>query len=552
MNSQRQPPASPLLPAHQHSHLHLHNSYSGHPTPGSQLLPQQPQNPPSRKPSIVEILSSPPPLPATPDHEDINSFSLSRHTSSSSRSSVLTGNNNHHSASVVGLDWLEIPLSELTELNKLISINSSYSVQSAFETLVNHNLTSIPVALSPTDLHELANCLTFDYSDLNTYLLIVMNKINPNDLSVEELGSPDWTSQQKQELLMHNIAKAKRGEEVPVDFIVKLHPKNPFLKFSESETLYRAMEALGNGVHRVAITDPNDKNKITGILSQRRLIKYMWENARRFNNLDFFLNSTLQDLQIGSNKPIFIYEDQPLIEALQKMFNERVSSLAVINKTKNLIGNISIVDVKNVSSTKNSHLLFKSVLNFISYNLSQKGIEEGQDQFPIFHVNNQSSLGRVIAKLVATQSHRLWIVEGRTSVHTHSNSISGGSISDGPSTIEAALNTTQENTPNILQLPATSEGRPGKLIGVVTLTDILGLFAQSKSNGRRIDPQAARNQRRRSSTSTTRSSIDGIPPSAGIVGYTPGQQPPLSPSANQQEIFRKSYITDKKSGVFNK
>lgn len=553
MNSQRQPPASPLLPAHQHSHLHLHNPHGGHHQLGSQLLPQQPQNTPSRKPSIVEILSSPPPLPATPDHEDLNSFSLSRHTSSSSRSSILTGNNSgtHHSGSVVGLDWLEIPLSELTELNKLISINSSYSVQSAFETLLTHNLTSIPVSLSPTNLHELANCLTFDYSDLNTYLLIVMNKINPNDLSVEELGSPGWTLQQKQELLMHNIAKAKRGEEVPVDFIVKLHPKNPFLKFSESDTLYRAMEALGNGVHRVAITDPHDKNKITGILSQRRLIKYMWENARRFNNLDFFLNSTLQDLKIGSNTPIFIYEDQMLIEALQKMFNERVSSLAVINKTKNLIANISIVDVKNVSSTKNSHLLFKSVLNFISYNLSQKGIEEGQDQFPIFHVNNQSSLGRVIAKLVATQSHRLWIVEGRTSVHTHSNSISGGSISDGPSTIEAILNT-QEGAPNVQQLPAQTEGRPGKLIGVVTLTDILGLFAQSKSNGRRIDPQAARNQRRRSSTSTTRSSIDGIPASSGIAGPTSGQQPPPSPSANQQEIFRKSYITDKKSGVFNK
>ena len=54
------------------------------------------------------------------------------------------------------------------------------------------------------------------------------------------------------------------------------------------------METLGNGVHRIAITN-EEGNKITGILSQRRLIKYMWENARRFPSLDFYLTSTLQD-----------------------------------------------------------------------------------------------------------------------------------------------------------------------------------------------------------------------------------------------------------------
>ena len=46
------------------------------------------------------------------------------------------------------------------------------------------------------------------------------------------------------------------------------------------------METLGNGVHRIAITN-EEGNKITGILSQRRLIKYMWENARRFLHWTF-------------------------------------------------------------------------------------------------------------------------------------------------------------------------------------------------------------------------------------------------------------------------
>lgn len=486
-----------------------------------------------RRASIVEMLSSPPPLPVNPEGDDIHSISLSRKTSMSSRaSSVARG-------SVAGIDWAEIPLADLTESNKLIYIDKSYSVQKAFETLAQHNLTSVPVSVNEKDPSDLTNCLSFDYSDLNTYLLLIMNKVNFNELNFSGIGGPEDTPQEKQDKLVTIINKAKRGEEVPVDFIVKLHPKNPFVKFKELDTLYKVMETLGNGVHRVAITD-NSSSKITGILSQRRLIKFMWENARRFPSLDYYLNATLQELQVGSNNPISINGDQPLIEALYKMFMERVSSLAVVDKNKTLLGNISIVDVKNVSSSKNSHMLFKSVLSFISYNLSQKGIEEGQDQYPIFHVNNLSSLGRVIAKLVATKSHRLWIVENRAQT-PHNSVAMGGSIVDAnysfnsssssastsasnsvqqspkatPMTIEATLN--QQNS---IPTPISDSRVPDKLVGVISLTDILGLFAQTKTL-KKVDPLFARNQRRRSSTSTTRSSVDS--------------------TTTGQDIFRKSY-----------
>lgn len=494
----------------------------------------------SRKPSIVEMLSSPPPLPADHHHNPSDDFSLSRNTSVSSKSSSL------FQQSMMASDWNDILLADLTESNKLIAINSSYSVQKAFETLISHDLTSLPVALSKTN-YDLSNCLSFDYSDLNTYLLLIMNKINFNALSINEIADDngaELSMQQKHDKLVSLINKAKKGEEVPVDFIVKLHPKNPFLKFKESETLLKAVEAFGNGAHRVAIID--NQNKITGILSQRRAIKFFWENARRFPSLEFLWNTSLQDLKIGSTNPITIQGDQPLIEALQKMFNENVSSLAVIDKNKQLVGNISIVDVKNVSSTKNSHLLFKPVTTFISYNLSQKGIEKGQDQFPIFHVNQQTSLGRVIAKLVATQSHRLWIVESRGSSHFSSTSSTSGAVNT--STIETALSSAEAAASAAAATTVSQDsGRPGKLIGVVTLTDILGLFAAHKS-GIKIDPQTARNNRRRSSTLTTRSSLDAASAHAVVGG--PSSSPSTPMALINQEMFRKSYQTGKSDNVF--
>ncbi|KAF3985241.1 hypothetical protein FT663_05161 [Candidozyma haemuli var. vulneris] len=482
----------------------------------------------SRKHSIVEMLSSPPPLPVDGHQASIDDFSLSRNTSVSSRaSSVFQAGGNTRN------DWPDVILGDLAESNKLIAINRTYSVQKAFETLISHNLTSLPVSCS-TDSSDLSNCLSFDYSDLNTYLLLIMNKIAISDLCVDDIPDENGdtnalTPQQKHEKLHQLVARAKKGEEVPVDFIVRLHPKTPFVRLKDNESLFKAVESFGNGVHRVAIVD--NANKITGILSQRRTIRFLWENARRFPSLEFLLNSSLQDLKIGSTSPITIQGDQPLIEALQKMFDERVSSLAVIDKNKSLVGNISIVDVKNVSSTKNSHLLFKPVTNFISYNLSQKGIERGQDQFPIFHVSQQSSLGRVIAKLVATESHRLWIVETRGASHI-------GSASGPPSTVEAALSN---------EGIQPESGRPGKLVGVVTLTDILGLFAHHKS-GVKIDPQTARNHRRRSSTSTTRSSIESSHlPSGNTTASTPTSQPHLQPN---QDMFRKTYQTGQRESAF--
>lgn len=501
---------APQLPIANHQQLHPH-----HPSV-------------SRKPSIVEMLSSPPPLPVEHQHNPNDDFSLSRNTSISSRASSIL------QQTMAGSDWTDVLLADLAESNKLICINSSYSIQRAFETLIAHDLTSLPVAVSKTD-YDLSNCLSFDCSDLNTYLLLVMNKINLNELSTsalfEDEGRP-LTQEEKQERLLMMISKAKKGEEVPVDFIVRLHPKNPFLKFKEGESLFKAVEAFGNGVHRVAIL--NNENRITGILSQRRMIKFFWENARRFPSLEFLLSSTLQDLKIGSTHPITIFGDQSLIEALQKMFDERVSSLAVIDRNKFLVGNISIVDVKNVSSTKNSHYLFKPVTTFISYNLSQKGIEKGQDQYPIFHVSKQSSLNRVIAKLVATQSHRLWIVESRNA-SVISSGAAGSGTAGSPSSAESAL---PDNSPQ-------DAGRVGKLVGVVTLTDILGLFAQHKS-GIKIDPQSARKNRRRSSTSTTRSSFEGPAHSStanSTAPATPQTAPPVQVQPNL-DMFRKSYQSD--------
>ncbi|QLL34999.1 hypothetical protein HG536_0H03750 [Torulaspora globosa] len=480
----------------------------------------------SRHASIVEMLSTPPHLPhhhqRQPQHEQQKgegAEGLARTTSiGSSHSSVssISGSSRDHETQTgsecesVGMgptasqclytvhhqEWQHIRLSELVEQNKLVTVPGSMSVEEAFNTMIRHHLTSLPVEQYPGDM----NCLTFDYNDLNSYLLVVLNKIRVNDRAIQQ--------------------DCQNGKPVPVGEIVKLTPKNPFYKLAETENLSTVMGILGSGVHRVAITNV-EMSQIKGVLSQRRLIRYLWDNARTFPSLEPLFNTSLQDLKIGvlnshakptsrQSRVISIQGDEPLIMALYKMYQERISSIAVVDRQANLIGNISVTDVKHVTRTSQYPLLHKSCRHFISVILNVRGLEMGKDSFPIFHVYPTSSLARTLAKLVATKSHRLWIVQPPESASSSTSleSLSQGSYASpsaaaGPNTTntsQSPIISAMEDPPSPHSSAVASnlfekEYRTGKLIGVVSLTDILGLLARSQTEHKQVDPQSARRQR---------------------------------------------------------
>ncbi|AET38591.1 uncharacterized protein Ecym_3079 [Eremothecium cymbalariae DBVPG len=472
-------------------------------------------SPGQRHTSIVELLSTPPPAAGygdssgqkTEEEQDYQNHKreqlkeqldvlgedgvpLSRQDSSSScesrdstAASCLT--------KVHTQKWQHIELCELVEQNKLVFIEAEMSVEEAFNTLVRHNLTSLPVEQFSGDM----DCVTFDYNDLNSYLLLVLGKISVADEDITR--------------------KCQSGQPVPVGRIVKLTPKNPFYKLPETENLSTVMGILGSGVHRVAITDPSTTT-IRGILSQRRLTKYLWDNARQFSNLEPLLSSSLQKLGIGvldlhtpptsrQSRVISVQGSESLLVALHKMHSERISSIAVIDQQGMLLGNISVTDVKHVTRTSQYPLLNNTCRHFISVILNTRGLEMGKDSFPIFHVYPTTSLARTVAKLVATKAHRLWIVQPAEQLNIQipsvvpttenvdysprANSPTPGlptacsGLASGPSTTSPQIGNFEKDY------------SAGKLIGVVSLTDILGLLARKHTENKKVDPLAARRQR---------------------------------------------------------
>jgi CBS domain-containing protein len=192
------------------------------------------------------------------------------------------------------------------------------------------------------------------------------------------------------------------------------------------------------------------------------------------------------------------------------MNNEGLTSVAVIDNGHNVVGNISTVDVKLLTSAANVDLLQSSCMHFVSFILSERGVEKGRDPFPIFYVNPYSTLAHTVAKLVATQSHRMWVVESASpspsapATPLLSPTVLVPGSNSAPQSALPLPSSVMNSVPAAAMPGAHLSGR---LTGVISLTDILNIFA--KSTGLHpSDPGEERARRRRSSSSSVRPSIE--------------------------------------------
>lgn len=99
--------------------------------------------------------------------------------------------------------------------------------------------------------------------------------------------------------------KARSGAEVLLKDIKDLGRKDPLVKLSPSANLIQAIETFGGGIHRVVVVEEHT-DEVVGILSQSRLVKFLWENGRSFPVIDQLYPQHLRDLKIGSQLVVCI------------------------------------------------------------------------------------------------------------------------------------------------------------------------------------------------------------------------------------------------------
>ena len=126
---------------------------------------------------------------------------------------------------------------------------------------------------------------TFDYSDLNAYLLLVVGLARPD---VGHLQSFNELAR-----------KGREGKVIPVKDIKDLGRREPLVVLPHTAKLTQAVETFGSGVHRIMIAQEGTQD-IIGILTQLRLVRFFWENGRDFPQIDRIFPNSLMDLRVGS------------------------------------------------------------------------------------------------------------------------------------------------------------------------------------------------------------------------------------------------------------
>lgn len=131
---------------------------------------------------------------------------------------------------------------------------------------------------------------TFDHSDLNAYLLVVVG-----------LAKPD-----EEDASVYSEIAAKAQAQAPISLreIQVLCRKEEPVTLTAESTLDKAMKIFGSGVHRILVTNP--ASEVVGIISQLRLVEFFWNEAVNFPAIDRLYGAVLRDLQIGTHQIIAI------------------------------------------------------------------------------------------------------------------------------------------------------------------------------------------------------------------------------------------------------
>ncbi|KAK0882441.1 cell separation during budding [Friedmanniomyces endolithicus] len=406
-----------------------------------------------------------------------------------------TVKSNGEEARFKGRDWRTVQVGEMIDPAEVRFVELETSIEDTTKLLIKSGAPNVVLIRESRKTRTAIG--TFGYSELNAYLLLVLGLSQPDELA-EELAK-----------------RARSGETIPLgDVNDHLGPREQPAFLPHTAELSRAMEVLGGGVHRVVITKEGTSETV-GVLSQLRLVRFFWENHQNFTATERLYPMSLKELGLGAQHMVAINGDKPLADALRLMHGEGITSLPVLDNHSNVVGNISHVDVRLLTDTSSIPLLSNTCIHFIGVILSERGMWDGKDSYPVFHVTPLSTLAHTVAKLCATRSHRMWIVEDgpspsvsvppSPSVYAHpAFGISPSSHNDNvstPSPHPVMAPSTTIIAPST-SIPAAGAHTSGRLSGVVSLTDVLNLFARASglSPG---NPEELRLRRRRGSSSSS-------------------------------------------------
>ncbi|KAI9474379.1 hypothetical protein BX667DRAFT_470077 [Coemansia mojavensis] len=373
--------------------------------------------------------------------------------------------------------WLLTQACDLVENQKVVQVDSEASVEEACDALIEHGIQSVPLYDSKS--HSYVGM--FDVHDLSAYILARRGSVGqtPSVSQSSDMGSP-----LARQALEHSEGGRRASRSDAVSRISDLSHLNPFYSVVPETTVAQVAQVFAKGAHRVAVME--SERAIRGILSQARVVRFFFEHSDDAASAaeKLLLDASLESLRLVTRDVVTVSPDTPVLKALSLLESHRITSLPLVDAAGCLVGNLSLSDVKYLARER--HMTSSSCRELVQAARYWQGMRDGQDRAAIFSARPQATLRYVLAKLIATGAHRIWIVEPPAgAMHRDSSGLTGSSESGGARRASVSSASSQ-TVPVDLNRFAGEFG--DSVCGVVSLTDILRLIVDAAPKPR-ADPE---------------------------------------------------------------
>eukprot|EP01094_Clydonella_sp_ATCC50884_P017472 TRINITY_DN305_c0_g1_i1.p1 TRINITY_DN305_c0_g1~~TRINITY_DN305_c0_g1_i1.p1 ORF type:complete len:355 (-),score=164.05 TRINITY_DN305_c0_g1_i1:395-1429(-) len=198
-------------------------------------------------------------------------------------------------------------------------------------------------------------------------------------------------------------------QQVTVNDVMKtpLTRRNPFHPVCEHYSLFSATELMAREpqLHRVPVLNNREDRRLVNIITQSQLMQIFHANIDTMGDK---ANKPVSDMAY-TRGVISVKEDSLTIEAFQKMVEEHVSGLAVVNGDGQVVGNISLRDLKGIHTDGRVFWrLYHPVDRFLAFLKEEFQKKHGIPK-EVVAVTGSTTMREVIALMVKHRIHRVYV-----------------------------------------------------------------------------------------------------------------------------------------------
>jgi CBS domain-containing protein len=258
---------------------------------------------------------------------------------------------------------------EEKEKKNLISFTTSTSLDQAIKILDQNKILSAPVF----DSESKQMIALVDILDIVTFVTLGSENKEPNILT--------------------QLCESKIS-----DLIEQVWSTKDIYVVPHSESLLKVLESFVKfKKHRALAVDPHKKEIV--LVSETDLTKFLLKHAQEIGPI---LQQRIEDLNLVNplGKSVhFISVNESALAAFQKMKQQNVHALAILNEDGKLVGNISASDLRNIDVEKLAHVN-KSVVQFLE--------SIGRKWVPVTG-KPRTLLEEAMSIATVAEVHRIWV-----------------------------------------------------------------------------------------------------------------------------------------------